>query len=65
MSEGIGRLKHISQNGHKRAPDGNVYAYTTDGTVNGKAWVVVQPHGERWGVWRTLEPEQPGEQPEP
>lgn len=44
-------LRHISQGGHRRQPDGLIYAYARD--PFGKPFVVVQPSAERWGVWVT------------
>lgn len=49
----MGGLKHISEDAHERAGDGRVYAYARD--PFGRPFVVVQPDGARWGVWRTLD----------
>jgi YD repeat-containing protein len=48
-------LRHISQSGHGRAQDGRVYAYSRD--AFGHVSLVVQPDGERWGVWKTVNEE--------
>lgn len=44
-------IRHISLDGHERQPDGRVWAYSS-GPFRGDCTIVVQPEGERWGVWR-------------